>query len=178
MRFNFPLLILIALVFAVAVFVAAPWFAFRSLRDAARTNDVPALTQLVDYPAVSDSLEPQIAGVAAPDAPPPDFWRHPIKAIEHAFTPHPPPPPQVERYLSSRGLAALADGRALGEAPAGREPFPMIAFWAPDRCRITVADPAAPTRKTEFTFQRKGVFNWKLSRIVLPGKAAPSPAAG
>ncbi len=172
MRLNCPGLILIVLVAAAAAFAAAPWFAFRSLRDAARTNDVPALAQLVDYDAVSDSLEPQVAGAPAPQGPPPSLWRHPIEAIERALTPHKPPPPQLERYMTSTGLAALTDGKAPGEPlpPAGHEPFPMVAFWGPDRCRIEVADPAQPSRKTEFTFQRRGVFSWKLTRIVRPGR--------
>jgi hypothetical protein len=180
-RLNFWSFLLIVLVAAALVFVAAPWFAFRSLRDAAKTNDVPALSQLVDYNAVSDSLDPQLTGAPAPETPPPDIWRHPIQAIEHAFAPHPDaaPPPLVQKYMSSTGLAALADGKAPGQPlpPKGHEPFPMVAFWGPDRCRITVADGADRTRKTEFTFQRNGVFNWKLTRIVLPGHAPPASAA-
>ncbi len=46
MRMNFAGLIFLVLLAAVAIFVVAPWFTFRSLRDAARTNDVPALTRL------------------------------------------------------------------------------------------------------------------------------------
>jgi hypothetical protein len=179
MRLNLWSFLLIVLLAAAAIFVAAPWFAFRSLRDAARTNDVPALTQLVDYNAVSDSLEPQLTGQPAPDQPPPDIWRHPIQAIEHAFAPKKAAaPPLVERYTSSRGLAALAEGVTPGEVlpPKNREPFPMIAFWGPDRCRITVTDPYDKTRSTEFTFLRKGLYEWKLSRIVLPGKPARAAA--
>ena len=173
MRLNFASLILIVLLAAAAAFAAAPWFAFRSLRDAAKTNDVPALAQLVDYDAVSDSLEPQVAGAPAPQGPPPSIWRHPIEALERMMTPHKPPPPQLARYMTSEGLAALTEGKAPGAPlpPAGHEPFPMIVFWGPDRCRIAVADPAAPARKTEFTFQRRGVFSWKLTRIVRPGQA-------
>jgi hypothetical protein len=179
MRLNFWSFLLIVLVVAGLIFAIAPWFAFRSLRDAAKTNDVPALTRLVDYNAVSDALDPQLTGQPAPDQPPPDIWRHPIQAIEHAFAPKTAPPPLVARYVSSRGLAALAEGVSPDDAlpPKNREPFPMIAFWGPDRCRITVADPYDKTRKTEFTFLRRGLFEWKLSRIVLPGKAVqPVPA--
>ena len=176
---RFSGLILIVLLAAAACFVAAPWFAFRSLRDAAKANDVPALSRLVDYDAVSDSLEPQVAGAPAPQSPPPDIWRHPVEAIERALQPHRPPPPQLERYMTSQGLAALTEGKPPGArlSPGGREPFPMIAFWGPDRCRIVVADPDAPSRKTEFTFQRRGLFSWKLTRIVRPGRAAPAAAA-
>ena len=100
-------------------------------------------------------------------------------ALKHFFTPPPPAPPQTDRYVSSRAIAAMADGRrpSAGPAAAGRDPFPMIAFWGPDRCRISVADGEDKTRRTEFVFERKGIFNWKLERIVLPTRKAPTPAA-
>ncbi len=166
-------LLLLAILVAGACFVTAPWWAFRSLRDAARTGDVPSLSKLVDYPAVRQSLGDQLAGRKAEDqAPPPSVFTDPIGAIKHAFTPPPPELPQVEAYVSPRGLADLTAGKSPGQPLPRREPFPVIAFWGPDRCRITVADPDAHGRKTEFTFQRRGVFDWKLTRILLPPKAA------
>ena len=48
--------------------------------------------------------------------------------------------------------AALADGRVLG----------------PDRCRIEVADPRTKKRPVNFTFERRGIFTWKLVRITPP----------
>ncbi len=167
-------LLFIVLLIAIGYFVLAPWFAFRSMRDAARTDDVPALAHMIDYDAVRQSLAPQVQGGPPPveEAPAPSLWRDPVGAIKHAFKTVPPPPPQVETYITSKALAALADGRPANAALPAKEPFPMIAFWGPDRCRITVADPATPSRHTEFTFQRHGLTTWKLTRIVLPGKAA------
>ena len=167
-------LILLALLVAAAIFVTAPWFAFRSLRDAAKTNDVPALANLVDYNAVRSSLSDQLSGRPVDEAPAPDVWHDPIGALKHALTPEPATPPQVEAYVTPKGLYDLTEGRSpTAPAPAGKahDPFPSIAYWGPDRCRIVVSAPAAKSRHTEFTFQRKGIFTWKLTRIVLPGKA-------
>ena len=173
MRISLGGVVLLALAAGALAFAAAPWFAFRSLRDAARTGDTEALAQIVDYPAVRKDLAAQLAG-RAPPAPAPSVWTDPLGALKDAFTPEPPEPPQVERYVSPKGLAALSDGLRPGSAlPApDREPFPMVAFWGPSRCRITVADPAVPDRKTGFTFTRRGVFDWKLARIELPGGKA------
>ncbi len=149
-------LLLIAILIAVGYFVTAPWWTFRSLRDAARTSDQPALARLIDYDSVRDGLAAEIAG--RPPPPPP-----------------PASPPQTEGYLSARSIAAMADGRGPSQGPVptgGHEPMPMIAFWGPDRCRISVENPDAPGRKNQFVFERKGIFSWKLERIELAPRAA------
>ena len=177
-------LLFLVLLGAVAWFVAAPWLAFRSLRDAAKTDDVPALAQLIDYPAVRRSLAVQLTGVQAPEPEQPDLLKDPIGALKQAFTPDAPVPPEVEHYLTASAIAALADGRRPGQPLPStvKEPFPKIAFWGPDRCRIVVADPEARSRHAEFTFQRHGIFTWKVARILLPPRksgaltgAAPMP---
>jgi hypothetical protein len=175
-------LIFLVLLGAVAWFAASPWLAFRSLRDAARTGDVPAMARLIDYPAVRRSLEVQLTGAPADQPQEADLFKDPLGALKQALRPDAPAPPVVERYLEPRALAALADGRRPGSPlpPGRREPFPKIAFWGPDRCRIVVTDPDAPWRRADFTFERKGIFSWKLSRIVLPprGPRESTTAAG
>jgi hypothetical protein len=172
-------ILLIALIVAVLAFVTAPWWTFRSLRDAARNNDGPALAKMIDYDAVRAGLADQLAG-RPPEPPPPSIWTNPVGALKRMFTPPPPTPPQTESYVTPRAIAAMADGRARadGPLPSGREePFPIIAFWGPDRARISVSDPDDKTRKTQFVFERKGVFVWRLERIVPPARTAPHPSA-
>ena len=171
-------LLLIAILIAVGYFVTAPWWTFRSLRDAARTSDQPALARLIDYDSVRDGLAAEIAG-RPPPPPPPSVWRDPLGAMQHFFTPPPPSPPQTEGYLSARSIAAMADGRGPNQGPVptgGHEPMPMIAFWGPDRCRISVENPDVPGRKNQFVFERKGIFSWKLERIELATHRSTSAA--
>ena len=172
---RFGTLILVVVLVAVGYFVTAPWWTFRSMRDAARNNDQPALARVVDYDSVRQGLADQLAG-RPPPPPPPSIWSDPVWAVTHFFTPPPPAPPQTESLLTARAIAAMADGRdrRAGPAPAGREPFPMIAFWGPDRCRISVADPDNKTHRNQFVFERKGFFSWRLERIVLPTRNAPA----
>ncbi len=170
---------LIAILVAVGFFVTAPWWTFRSLRDAARNNDQPALARVIDYDSVRDGLAAQIAG-RPPPPPPPSVWKDPVAAVQHFFTPPPPAPPQTEGLLAAHSIAAMADGRGPTQGPVpagGHEPFPMIAFWGPDRCRISVENPDVKGRKNQFVFERKGIFSWKLERIELPTRKA-KPAAG
>ena len=165
---------LIAILVAVGFFVTAPWWTFRSLRDAARNNDQPALARVIDYDSVRDGLAAQIAG-RPPPPPPPSVWKDPVAAMKHFFTPPPPAPPQTEGLLTARSIAAMADGRGPAQGPVptgGHEPMPMIAFWGPDRCRISVENPDVVGRKNQFVFERKGIFSWKLERIELPARKA------
>ncbi len=171
-------LLLLVILAAVAAFVAAPWFAFRSLRDAARTEDVPALAQLIDYRAVRANLAAELSGRAA-EPPPPNLLEDPVGAVQEMLKPKAAPPAGFEAVLAPRAIAALADGRPPAEGPlaeGAHEPFPRIAFWNPDRCRIVVADPNDPVRRTEFTFQRRGIYSWKLTRIRYPRPLQPRSA--
>src|SRR5262249_45936984 len=137
-----------------------------------------SLAKMIDYDAVRDSLAAQLAG-QPPAPPPPSIWKNPIGAIENMFKKPPTPPAQTERYVSPAAIADFTDGEDMGAPlpPTNKEPFPRIAFWGPDRARITVAAPGDKTRKTEFTFERRGIFVWKLVRIVLPGHPSTPAAA-
>ena len=51
----------------------APAVAFFGIRSAAEASDVAGLTRLIDYPAVRQSLRPQLDGNPAASAPAPTF---------------------------------------------------------------------------------------------------------
>lgn len=177
------LIVLGIFVFA-ATFASAPWFAFRALKAAAQYEDVQAISELVDFPAVRRSLTGQLkeaAPVAA--AEPPSIWRDPLGAMRRAVEPIAPPEPKVDRYLTIAGISALTRGYAPGAAPAGparpetlggkiravvRGPYPTIVYWDPNRVRVAMKRPGQPGRVTVFSFQRTALFTWKLVHIRLP----------
>ncbi|WP_419320848.1 DUF2939 domain-containing protein [Caulobacter sp. ErkDOM-E] len=177
------LIVLGIFVFA-ATFASAPWFAFRALKAAAQYEDVQAISELVDFPAVRRSLTGQLVE-AAPVAPaePPSIWRDPLGAMRRAIEPIAPPEPKVDRYLTIAGISALTRGYAPGAAPAGPArpetltgklkavvsgPYPTIAYWDPNRVRVAMKRPGDARRVTVFTFQRRELFTWKLVHIRLP----------
>ncbi len=177
------LIVLGIFVFA-AAFASAPWFAFRALKAAAQYEDVQAIGELVDFPAVRRSLTGQLneaQPVAA--AEPPSIWRDPLGAMRRAIEPIAPPEPKVDRYLTIAGISALTRGYAPGAAPAGPArpetvggkvkavvsgPYPTIAYWDPNRVRVAMKRPGDARRVTVFTFQRRELFTWKLVHIKLP----------
>jgi hypothetical protein len=171
----------LALLLAVIGFFAAPWFAFRALREAAMTDDVGALTQLVDYPAVRQSLRIQLLPLETDPEPPTDPWRDPVGAIRRALKPPPAAPPErVDAFLRPDVLEALTFGRPPLSPPRDRlrAPFPWVRYWGFNRVRIGVKDPLDKARETEFVFQRRGIYAWKLVHIVLPRRPPGQPGVG
>jgi hypothetical protein len=173
------LIVLAIFVFA-AAFVSAPWFAFRALKAAAQYEDVQAIGELVDFPAVRRGLTAQLvadAPAAKPESP--SIWRDPMAVFKKAVEPMSPPEPKVDRYLTVSGLNALTRGYAPGAAPgdptsggalkrAIKGPHPTIAYWDPNRVRIAVGRPEARGKTIVFTFERQALFTWKLAHIRLP----------
>jgi hypothetical protein len=180
------LVVLAIFVFA-AAFATAPWFAFRALKAAAQYEDVQAIGELVDFPAVRRSLTSQLnedTPAAVAPAEPPSIWRDPLGVFKRAIEPMAPPEPRVDRYLTVSGLSALTRGYPPGRAPpaAGKPattmakmnaavagPHAGIAYWDPNRVRISVKRPGQPAKVTIFTFHREALFTWRLVHVRLPG---------
>ncbi|SFK33454.1 DUF2939 domain-containing protein [Caulobacter sp. UNC279MFTsu5.1] len=178
-------LVVLAIVIFAAAFATAPWFAFRALKAAAQYEDVQAIGELVDFPAVRRSLTAELNETPAAAAPaePPSIWRDPLSVFKQAIAPIAPPEPKVDRYLTVPGLSALTRGYAPGAAPAAPPrpagaldqakaavagPHPTIAYWDPNRVRISVKRPGQPSKATIFTFRRDKLFTWRLVHIRLP----------
>lgn len=179
-------LVVLAIVIFAAAFATAPWFAFRALKAAAEYEDVQAISELVDFPAVRGSLTAELndktpANVAP--AEPPSIWRDPLGVFKKAIAPIAPPEPKVDRYLTIAGLSALTRGYQPGKAPgvppkpltamdkvkaAVAGPHPSIAYWDPNRVRISIKRPGQPDKVTVFTWRRDKLFTWRLVHVRLP----------
>lgn len=164
-------LIVILIVGAALAFAAAPFFAFRAMKAAARDGDGQALAELVDYGSVRAGLRTEVAAqpVAAP--PPPDLWTDPLGVIRRAIEPIAPTPPRVEPYLDAKGLYDLARGYSPGKAPAdaGQGGSARLRYWAPNRARFSVSPRGATGEPAVvFSFQRQDLFTWKLVHIRPP----------
>ena len=147
--------VLLSLIAAAALFVfSGPWFALRGLQSAARDRDVQALAEIIDYPAVRAGL---VQGVDPESlSPAPKVWEDPMEAVRRAIIPNPRPPAVVERRLTPEGLHAVAGEPAL---------LPRVRHWGPNRVRFAIRTEAG---ETLFTFQRQGVFRWRLAHLGLP----------
>lgn len=165
MRRTFLILAVIGLVIGGASFVAAPWFAFRALRAAAQAGDIRAMAELIDFSAVRQSLQDQLDPQA--QAPPPDVWRDPLGAMRHALAPL-KPSADMDAYLTPTSLVALT-GAPAAKPGVFADVFPgrdrSIRYWDPKRCRVAATGLGG--RVSLFTFERRGLFDWKLVQIRL-----------
>lgn len=172
------------LIMAIAAFFLAPVWAFFGVRAAADANDLNALGRLVDYGAVRQSLRPQLSGQVADLTPPPSILEDPIGAVRHQIevaTRAAAPSVDVDAYLTAPALAALTRGQgrqanhaqpvSAGGEPV-RNPLPSITFYSLTSTRMQVRDEAG--RPSIFTFERRGVFNWKMTHVGLPDMMGPA----
>ena len=175
-------LLLLGVIAAAISFFAAPAVAFLAVRSAAEANDAAALARLIDYPAVRQSLRPQLTGNPAAQAPAPSFLEDPIGAVRRQFEAPPVAAEDVDAYLTPAARAALTRGegrfarqRTAAAPSAGGGPIPTPVYWGVNRARLAVTDDGGS--RTLFTFERRGPFEWRLAHIGLPEGAAPASAA-
>ncbi|HYF23544.1 MAG TPA: DUF2939 domain-containing protein [Caulobacteraceae bacterium] len=176
MKRVLPIVLVLAVVVAAGSFVFAPVVAFFALRSAAQAEDVQGLADIVDFDAVRASLKPQLDATPGVQAPPPSILNDPIGAIRRQLETSAKPAPNVDAYLTPDAMEGLTlgEGRAVvrraptpvASGPGANGPMPRIAYWGVNRCRLTVDGQAAG--ETVFTFERRGIFKWKLVHVGLP----------
>jgi hypothetical protein len=170
-------LLLIVIVIAAGSFVLAPGVAFFAIRSAADANDAAALSRLIDYAQVRQSLRPQLTGNPAALAPEPSFMEDPIGAVRRRLEQGAVVGPNVDGYLTPAAIGALTrgEGRLAAQrtaaAPDAHNPVPMPVFWSVNRARMKVTDEGGS--ETLFTFERTGTFEWKMVHVSLPDGSAP-----
>ena len=175
------ILLLLAVIAGAVAFFGAPYLGFFAQRSAAQSQDVQGLSQLVDYDAVRASLKAQLTGT---NAAPPSFWEDPVGAIKNAISPL-EPTPRVEALIKPASLYALTEGKgwdalkaktpdANASAGATDGPWPQVQYWGVNRARFGVASATPGWDQTIFTFERQGLFRWRLVQIRMPSRLAPA----
>ena len=187
------LLIGAAIVFAGA-YLASPFVGLVSLFSAARAGDARRLEQLVDFPAVRAGLKAQISATLAEQRPndpqprpQPSVGQLPLssymdRAIDAYVTPQ-----AIATMVRNAGAPArpgqeAADSDAATDAISieakGVDVRPRFAYLGVNRFRASLENAAKPTEALVLVFERRGAFNWRLTRIDLPASALRSVATG
>ena len=183
MRTSLFRIVLLALALFAIAFVAAPFYSYRALRAATVAEDVQAMGQLVDFPAVRKSLAGQLDPDSTRTAETPTIWQDPVGTLKRAWKDVAQEPPRVDRYVTVVGLGDLLRGYAPGTAPPEAKPdgslmsgakglvsgpWPGVAYFGLERVRFAVKRPNAPEKVTLLTFERRSLFAWKLTHVQLP----------
>lgn len=191
--------ILLAVVGAGGLFYAAPIITFHDIRSAAESGDVSSLSRLIDFDRLRASLKGQLEtkDSNALSAPAPSVLNDPLgaagkvfkdvtKSLKRSVDEISSQKPvkrvkqvDIESYLTANAILGFTYG-AGEKAPKfsretfeGKPPSPEMSFFSLNHARMTLGK-ENPTR---FTFERKGIFDWQLVHIGLPGKMTATEKA-
>jgi hypothetical protein len=166
---------------------ASPYVAVRAFIASAKAGDTEKLAAAMDFPAVRASLKPQLAAaVTARMEHDPQIRGTPLAGLGMMLMPK-----ILDRMTDSvvtpDGIATLVGAGKVGHSYAGGGPSRQVdysyGYAAINRFDVTMRRKGAVDDPATLTFERRGLFFWKLVRIALPQSlwrdpiAAP-PAAG
>ncbi len=148
------------LIIGAVSFVVAPWGAFRALRATALSGDTRGMASLMDEGAVRAGLRAErgdtrgaLDRLLSPNAPPDVEGLMTPQAIVHFShaNPHQPGAP----FRMGNLLPGLHDSR--------------IQYWGFNRAQIAALSQGSGRGENLFTFERRGLFKWRLTAIHAPG---------
>ncbi len=156
--------------FALA-FLASPYLAARKFVAWARQGDTERLAASVDFPAVRASLKPQLsAAVTARMNRDPEMRDNPLAGLGMMLMPS-LLDRMVDSVVTPRGLATLVSAGRTGRVAESAEPPRLdydYGYTALDRFRVTARRQGGRGAPLGLTFERRGLFWWKLVGVDLP----------
>ena len=167
-----------AAVIALGGYFGSPYIAVLSLKSAAANHDRDKLEELVDFPAVRESLKAQMkAAMLKSFANDPEMQGNPFAGLALAMAPV-MIDGMIDSFVTPDAMTTiLRDGKPGKPSEAstnetvqpGSEPDYEQGFKDLNTFNVTVLPHAAPpSEKTTMVFKRQGLFDWRLKRIDLP----------
>ncbi len=170
----------LALAGFIAAYALSPVFAARALVEDARAGDVAGLERRVDFPAVREDLKGQLRDRLRREAGTDDRLGSALGGLGMLLAPA-LIDGAVEAVVTPEAIAAIV---RTAQAPTPREAArgepPAVDTETPRRTEVLysyrdlntfgvrVFDPAAPDQSVDLVMGRHGLFDWRLTRVVLP----------
>lgn len=169
-----PFVFLVVLA-AAAWMYATPYLAMRKLQAAAEAGDTRALNDLVDFPALRESVKSELRGtvsrrIASDEG-------NPLAALGGMLAGK-LASPFVDAAVTPQGIAALTEGRRPGEEGARdggkrgvRAPDVKVkqGYEALDRFVVRFHDREKGDERVALVLEREGLAGWKLTGVRLDG---------
>lgn len=152
----FGFLLVAGLIALGGYYAVSPWLAFRNLREAAASGDADRLAALVDEKEVRENLKSQVDS---------EFTKSARAAAKVGWTPL-EAAGKAGSMLGDRKVKKQIRADRIADLTAGDE---SLAYLTPDTVRVTVAKP--PRSPAAFVMERRSLFGWKVTKIVLPRPA-------
>lgn len=172
MRKGWIIAIGAAFVLFALVYGASPYVAVRGFLAAAKQGDAEKLRGSVDFPAVRADLKPQLsAAVATRMEHDPAMRGNPLAGLGKILMPS-----ILDRMIDSvvtpEGIAALVRAGKVGhtdaDSPGPQRVDYVFHYIARDHFGVTLRRRSAAGDPVTLTFERRGLFTWRLVRIALP----------
>jgi hypothetical protein len=147
----------------------SPRLAAKHLRDAARTGDVEALNQLVDFPLVREQLKADLkAGLLESTAK--RDSANPFATALAAGLGGLMVDGLVNQFVSPSGIAALVRYGSTDSTRRQKEPqlVTQMRYRDASTFAVTVRDADRPPSDTVTLVFRRSGFSWRLARLEIP----------
>lgn len=172
----------IALISVCTYSYLSPYFAVRAIGVAAKDQDTDALNELVDFPAVRESLKATLnaklaknVGELKSDNPFAGFGAMLVQSLVNSA---------VDAMVTPSGMIGVMNGKvaADGKPPTGEigKPMPLfsseadgvqreLSYKSFNRFQVRTSNTATPDTYLTLHMRREGAFSWKLHRIEMGG---------
>jgi len=175
-RSPFSTLIVLAVLFAGVWLYFTPYFALNRLQKAAQHGDTEAMTELVDFPSLRESVK---TGVRS--------------SVEHAVSRNHNPigvlggllagavaSPLVDAFVTPQGIAALTNGERPGDRHHAdgdanvrvKNVKVKRGYEGVDLFVVHFVDKTSGNERMALLMRRDGIVHWRLSGIRLPSAQA------
>ncbi|HEX5725176.1 MAG TPA: DUF2939 domain-containing protein [Longimicrobiaceae bacterium] len=178
-RSTFPLFVLA--VFALAAWMYfSPYLALRKLQRAAEAGDTRAMNELVDFPALRESVKQEVRSAVAGGISS-EGERNPAAALAGVFAGM-LAAPMVDAFVTPTGIAALTrgerpdqarerDGEGEGEGPDRPRALEEVdihrGYEGWNTFVVGYSDKESGKERVSLVLRRDGLAGWKLSGVRL-----------
>jgi len=172
MRISKSLIAVVVLVAALAVagYVLSPFLLLRSLSFAVRNDDRDTIATDVDFPAVRDGLKQQLDDYVQSRAP----KKH--NAFSSLLLQLAPAIGNqvIDAIITPDGIATILRQHTTSQA-SGASSRPALwhgsfSWESPGHLRVTYANTRHPDQPISLDLERRGLFGWQVTGLVLPIK--------
>jgi hypothetical protein len=161
-----------ALLLFIGAYVGSAYQTTRLFAQAVRAGDATTLSAIVDFPAVRDSLKPQLTALASRRL---DRSDDPLARLGSILAPV-FVDRSVDAVVTPEGLSALVRGEQPFRAATGRPARPAKIAWTSSwrdigHLKVQLRDGESGAAGPVLMFEHRGVFDWKLVSLTLPDNA-------
>ena len=164
-------LFVLALVFGAVYLYFTPYLAMKKLQDAAKAGDTQALNELVDFPALRESVKQNVRGAVENSV----SRSHNPLAVLGGMLAGAVAAPLVDTFVTPDGIAALTEGARPGSGPDARTHVDTKdvkvkrGYESFDRFVVHFEERDSGRERLALVLRRDGLTHWRLSAVRRPG---------